>query len=206
MFKHLLLQKCDSGFSHLVKSFSRNKKAETLIFESKTINMLSKTIQEALNKQVQMEAESSQAYLAMASWAEIQPGLQGVTDFFYKQSDEERVHMLKLIRFINERGGYAIIPALEQPMVTFQSLTKVFAQFLQHELKVSNSINDLVFLSLAEKDYATHNFLQWYVNEQMEEERTARTLNDKLEMIGDDKSGLYLFDRDILNFVAKDKA
>ena len=68
--------------------------------------MLSKTIQEALNSQVQMEAESSQAYLAMASWAEIQPGLQGVTDFFYKQSDEERVHMLKLIRFVNERGGF----------------------------------------------------------------------------------------------------
>jgi ferritin len=67
--------------------------------------MLSKPIQEALNGQVQMEAESSQAYLAMASWAEIQPGLQGVTDFFYKQSDEERIHMLKLIRFVNERAG-----------------------------------------------------------------------------------------------------
>lgn len=166
--------------------------------------MLSKLIQEALNKQVQMEAESSQAYLAMASWAEIQPGLQGVTDFFYKQSDEERIHMLKLIRFINERGGFAVIPALEQPMVTFQSLRRVFEEFLKHELKVSNSINDLVHLSLTEKDYATHNFLQWYVNEQIEEEKTARTLNDKLEMIGDDKSGLYLFDRDIMNYRGKE--
>ena len=162
--------------------------------------MLSKSMQEALNKQVQMEAESSQAYLAMASWAEIQPGLQGVTEFFYKQSDEERIHMLKLIRFINERSGFAMVPALEQPMVTFQSLRRVFEEFLKHELKVSNSINDLVHLSLTEKDYATHNFLQWYVNEQIEEERTARTLNDKLEMIGDDKSGLYLFDRDIMNY------
>ena len=145
-----------------------------------------------------MEAESSQAYLAMASWAEIQPGLEGVTEFFYKQSDEERVHELKLIRFINERGGFATIPPLPQPMVTFQSLRRVFEEFLKHELKVSNSINDLVHLSLTEKDYATHNFLQWYVNEQIEEERTARNLNDKLEMIGDDKSGLYLFDRDIM--------
>lgn len=162
--------------------------------------MLSTAIQEALNKQVQMEAESSQAYLAMASWAEIQPGLEGVTEFFYKQSDEERVHMLKLIRFINERGGFAAVPALPQPMVTFQSLRRVFEEFLKHELKVSNSINDMVHLSLTEKDYATHNFLQWYVNEQIEEERTARTLNDKLELIGDDKSGLYLFDRDILNY------
>lgn len=162
--------------------------------------MLSNAIQEALNKQVQMEAESSQAYLAMASWAEIQPGLEGVTEFFYKQSDEERVHELKLLRFINERGGFGTVPPLPQPMITFQSLRRVFEEFLKHELQVSNSINDLVHLSLTEKDYATHNFLQWYVNEQIEEERTARTLNDKLEMIGDDKSGLYLFDRDILNY------
>jgi len=67
--------------------------------------MLSKTIQEALNNQVAMEATSSQAYLAMASWAEIQPGLDGVTEFFYQQSNEERVHMLKLIRYVNERGA-----------------------------------------------------------------------------------------------------
>ena len=145
-----------------------------------------------------MEAESSQAYLAMASWAEIQPGLQGVTEFFYKQSDEERIHMMKLIRFINERGGFAVVPALHQPIITFKSLKSVFEEFLKHELQVSDSINDLVHLSLTEKDYATHNFLQWYVNEQIEEERTARTLNDKLEMIGDDRSGLYLFDRDIM--------
>jgi len=162
--------------------------------------MLSKAIQDALNKQVQMEAESSQAYLAMASWSEIQPGLEGVSNFFYKQSDEERIHMLKLVRFINERGGFAVVPRLEQPTLTFTSLKKLFEEFLKHELKVSDSINDLVHLSLTEKDYATHNFLQWYVNEQIEEERTARTLNDKLELIGDDKSGLYLFDRDIMNY------
>ncbi len=87
-------------------------------------------------------------------------------------------------------------------MLTFQSLRKVFEEFLKHEIKVSNSINDLVHLSFTEKDYATHNFLQWYVNEQIEEEKLARTMNDKLEMIGDDKSGLYLFDRDIMNYRA----
>ncbi|HCF64013.1 MAG TPA: ferritin [Ferruginibacter sp.] len=162
--------------------------------------MLSKPIQDALNKQVQMEAESSQAYLAMASWAEIQPGLEGITEFFYQQSDEERVHMLKLIRFINERGGFAVVPSLEQPIITFKSIKNVFEEFLKHELKVSTSINDLVHLSLSEKDYATHNFLQWYVSEQIEEERVARTLNDKLELVGDDKGGLYLFDRDIMNY------
>lgn len=161
--------------------------------------MLHKNIQEALNNQVKLEAASSQAYLAMAVWAEIQPGLDGVSEFFFQQSDEERIHMLKLIRFINERGGFAAVPALEQPMVTFPSLKKLFEEYLKHELQVSASINDLVDLALKEKDYATHNFLQWYVSEQIEEEKTARVLNDKLEMIGEDKSGLYLFDRDVLN-------
>lgn len=160
--------------------------------------MLSKSMQQALNEQILMEAQSSQAYLAMASWAEIQPGLKGVTEFFFRHSDEERMHMLKLIHYVNERGGFALIPALQQPALTFVSLKKAFEELLKHELNVSESINDLVDISLKEKDYATHNFLQWYVMEQMEEERLARECNDKLEMIGDDKSGLYLFDRDIM--------
>ncbi|MFZ4753917.1 MAG: ferritin [Chitinophagaceae bacterium] len=161
--------------------------------------MLSQTMQEALNKQVSLEASSSQAYLAMASWAEIQPGMDNVAEYFYMQSEEERIHMLKLMRFINERGGYALVPALAQPIVTFKGLKNMFESFLQHEVEVSNSINELVDLTLKEKDYATHNFLQWYVSEQIEEEKSARILNDKLELIGEDKSGLYLFDRDILN-------
>jgi len=160
--------------------------------------MLSKSMQQALNEQILMEAQSSQAYLAMASWAEIQPGLKGVTEFFFRHSDEERMHMLKLIHYVNERGGFALIPALQQPALTFVSLKKAFEELLKHELNVSESINELVDIALKEKDYATHNFLQWYVMEQMEEERLARECNDKLEMIGDDKSGLYLFDRDIM--------
>lgn len=159
--------------------------------------MLSKSMQDALNNQVKLEASSSQAYLAMASWSEIQPGLDGVAEFFFLQSEEERVHMLKLMRFINERGGFAIVPVLDQPIVTFKGLKSMFEDFLNHEINVSNSINELVDMALKEKDYATHNFLQWYVSEQIEEEKTARILNDKLEMIGEDKSGLYLFDRDI---------
>ena len=161
--------------------------------------MLSKKMQDALNAQVLMEAESSQVYLAMASWAEIQPGIDNVTSFFYRHSDEERMHMLKLIHFINERGGFAVIPALKQPNLTYPSIHHAFKELLNHEILVSESINNLVDIALSEKDYATHNFLQWYVAEQMEEEALARILNDKLEMIGDDKGGLYLFDRDILN-------
>ena len=162
--------------------------------------MLSQILQEALNKQVALEAASSQAYLAMASWADIQPGLEGVTEFFYSQSEEERVHMLKLIKYINERGGFGIIPRLEQPIITFQSVNRVFEEFLRHEKMVSESINSLVHMAFQEQDYATHNFLQWYVAEQIEEERLARVLNDKLELIGEDKSGLYLFDRDIMRY------
>jgi ferritin len=134
----------------------------------------------------------------MASWSEIQPGLDNVAEYFFQQSEEERVHLLKLMRFINERGGFALVPTLEQPIVTFKSLTSMFEDFLEHEINVSNSINELVDQALKEKDYATHNFLQWYVSEQIEEERSARVLNDKLQLIGDDKSGLYLFDRDIM--------
>jgi len=161
--------------------------------------MLTKKMQEALNRQVQIEAQSSQVYLAMASWAEIQPGIDNVTAFFYRHSDEERMHMLKLIHFINERGGFAVVPALEQPTLTYPSIKHAFKELLNHEIMVSESINNLVDIALQEKDYATHNFLQWYVAEQIEEEALARTLNDKLEMIGDEKSGLYLFDQDILN-------
>lgn len=161
--------------------------------------MLSQSMQEALNNQVRLEASSSQAYLAMASWCEIQAGLDNIAEYFYQQSEEERLHMLKLMRFINERGGFALVPALEQPIVTHKGLKSMFEEFLKHEINVSNSINELVDLALKEKDYATHNFLQWYVSEQIEEEKSARILNDKLEMIGEDKSGLYLFDRDILN-------
>ncbi|MCS6822891.1 MAG: ferritin [Cytophagaceae bacterium] len=161
--------------------------------------MMNQQMMDSLNNQVKMEAESSQAYLALASWADAQPGLDGVAEFFYRQSDEERMHMIKLMKYINERGGFAIIPALSQPQITYVSLKSAFDLFLKHELKVSESINDLVETALKVKDYATHNFLQWYVNEQMEEERVARLLNEKLELIGEDKSGLYLFDRDILS-------
>ncbi len=160
--------------------------------------MLSKKMQEKLNEQIKIEAESSQVYLAMASWAEIQPGIDNVTAFFYQHSEEERQHMLKLIHFVNERGGFATVPALPQPQLTFPSIKHAFAALLKHEEFVSESINKCIEVSLEEKDYATNNFLQWYVAEQIEEEALARTMNDKLELIGDDKSGMYLFDKDIL--------
>ena len=158
--------------------------------------MLSERMQTVLNNQIRIEAESSQIYLAMASWAEIQ-GLEGVSEFMYAQSDEERMHMLKLFKYINERGGHSIFSKLNAPDVEFGSIKEMFETLFNHEIFVSQSINELVHISLEEKDYATHNFLQWYVAEQIEEEAQARTILDKINLIGDDKGGLYLFDNDI---------
>ena len=158
--------------------------------------MLSNKIEEALNNQVTIEAESSQVYLAMASWAE-NLGFEGVSQFMYAHSDEEREHMLKLIKFINERGGHAKVSQLSAPPTEFGSFKDMFQTLFDHEVMVSKAINDLVDVSLQEKDYATHNFLQWYVSEQIEEEALARNILDKINLIGDDKSGFYLFDNDI---------
>jgi ferritin len=158
--------------------------------------MLSKKVAEALNKQIELEASSSQFYLAMASWAETQ-GLNGIATFLYHHSDEERLHMLKLVKFINERGAHGLVPALKQPPAEFKSVKSVFEQVLNHEIKVTNEINRLVDTCLKEKDYTTHNFLQWYVSEQIEEEALARRIVDKLKLIGEDKGGIYFFDRDL---------
>jgi ferritin len=158
--------------------------------------MLSKSIEKCLNRQIELEFESSQYYLSMASWAQ-RHGYTGITSFLYLQSDEERSHMLKLFHFVNDRGGHAVVPALSAPIKDFESVKDLFQKVLDHEQLVSREINELVDACLKEKDYATHNFLQWYVAEQIEEEKSAQTLLDKLSMIGNDKGGLYLFDRDL---------
>ena len=163
--------------------------------------MLSKKLEVALNKQIQIEAESSQIYLSMASWSEVK-GLEGISGFMYAHSDEERMHMLKLVKFVNERGGHAEIPQLAAPEKEFGSFKKMFEKLFEHELFVSETINELVHITLEEHDYATHNFLQWYVAEQIEEEALARTILDKINLIGEDKGGLYLFDRDVQQITA----
>jgi ferritin len=120
-----------------------------------------------------------------------------VIEVFVEQADEERMHMLKLVKYVNERGGHAIVTDLKAPKTTYGTMKEMFEELYKHELFVSNSINELVHVTFEEKDYATHNFLQWYVAEQIEEEAQAKTILDKINLIGDDKGGLYLFDRDI---------
>jgi len=159
--------------------------------------MITPRIESELNKQVLSEAYSSQLYLSMAIWAETQ-GFEGVASFMFKHSDEERAHMLKLVKFINERGGTAAVPPLDAPPSNWDRLLSVFQDLLDHEIEITQKINELVKATLEEQDYTTQNFLQWYVSEQIEEEALARTILDKLKILGDTPgSGLYMFDRDV---------
>ncbi len=165
---------------------------------------MNERVEKALNDQIEKEASSSQFYLAMASWAE-ENGLEGTASFLYEHSDEERFHMLKLIKFVNERGGSARVPGTTEPPNEYNTLKNVFELLLEHEIKVTESINELVDICLQEKDYTTHNFVQWYVSEQLEEEALARTILDKLTLIGGDSAGLYMFDRDLQQTAAAAK-
>lgn len=159
--------------------------------------MLNKKVEDLCNRQVEREGYSSNLYLAMASWAETN-GFSGVAGWLYAQSDEERMHMLKFIKYINERGGKAIMPALKKPPVEFNTIQEAFAEVLKHEEFVTASINEIVALTLVEKDFNTHNFLQWFVMEQVEEEASARTILDKIKLLGN--NNLYELDRDIMTF------
>jgi ferritin len=132
----------------------------------------------------------------MASWAETN-GFSGVAAWLYSQSDEERIHLLKFIKYVNERGGKAVMPALKKPPAEFKSVEEVFKEVLKHEEFVTASINEIVALTLEEKDFNTHNFLQWFVMEQVEEEASVRIVLDKIRLVG--KNNMYQFDRDILS-------
>lgn len=158
--------------------------------------MLKKKIEDICNRQVEREGYSSNLYLAMASWAE-NNGYNGVAAWLYAQSEEERGHMLKFIKYINERGGKTIVPAFKKPPVDYQSVEEMFNEVLKHEQFITSSINEIVELSLQEKDYSTNNFLQWFVTEQVEEEASVQQIIDKVRLVG--KNNMYQFDRDIIN-------
>ena len=164
--------------------------------------MLSEKMLNILNEQVSKEAYASHLYLAMASWADVQ-GLEGISAWFYAQAEEEREHMLKFIHYINERGGHAIVPVIEQPPKEFKSIKELFDASLEHEQMVTAAINDIVSLALEEKDYTTNNWIQWFVDEQLEEETSVQAIIDKLNILGD--HNLYIFDRDIMSMRGHEK-
>jgi len=152
-------------------------------------------VETALNQQVEKECYSSQLYLSMAVWAE-NKGFGGIAKWLYAQAEEERMHMLKFIHYINERGGSAVISEIKKPPFEFNNVKDLFKEVLKHEQFISKSINDIVGICFEEKDFTTQSYIQWFVNEQIEEEASVRGINDKLAML--DNDNLYIFDRDIM--------
>lgn len=164
--------------------------------------MISKKVEEAINRQIRNEEHSARIYMAMASWCETK-GYRGAAAFLYKQSDEERMHQLKFIKFLNDRGGYAQLQALEVPNAEYSSLLEVFKNVLRHEEFVTAAINEIYAITIDEKDYTTGNFLQWFINEQIEEESTAHTILDKINLVGDDKAGMFHIDKELETMAAQ---
>lgn len=167
--------------------------------------MILKKVEETLNNQISLEGYSSQLYLAMASWAE-KSGYNSTAKFLYAHAEEERMHMLKLFSYINDRGGHAIVPGVDKPPFEYDSVFEVFKKIYDHEVMISKTINELVGICVDERDFTTQNFLQWYITEQIEEENLARAILDKLELLGDDKARLFLFERDLNSIIAENTA
>lgn len=162
-----------------------------------TKNMLNNKVEEILNAQIEKEGYSSHLYLAMASWAESE-GYPGIAKWLYAQSEEEREHMLRIIAYVNEREGHASIPPMKDVPKAQKGIREMFESILEHERYISKSINEIVDLTLQVKDYTTHNWVQWFVSEQIEEEAQVVNILDKLKLLGG--QGWYIFDRDIMSF------
>ncbi len=158
--------------------------------------MLTDKVLNALNQQLNGEANAAYSYLAMAAYfeAETRPGM---AHWMKIQAQEEREHMMKLYGYIHERGGRVTLQAIQKPSGSWASPLAAFEDALAHEQRVTRSIEALIELAIQEKDYATQAFLQWFVTEQVEEESTARDLITSLKRIGDDNRGLFLLDREL---------
>lgn len=167
--------------------------------------MISKSMETALNKQIELEAYASFLYLSMASWCD-KEGLNGCAAFMHRQSDEERVHMLKIVHYLSEIDGHALTPGVQQPPHEFESVQKMFEMVYAHEQKVTKSIHSLVELSNKEDDYTTLNFLQWYITEQREEEALMRSILDKIKLIGTGPMSLYYIDKEIQKINSQEMA
>ena len=155
---------------------------------------ISKNMQKALNNQISLEASASNSYMAMASWCEI-TGYEGGSGFFYAQSEEERTHMLKFIHYLNNLGIPAVIPATKSPASNFKSLESILKIALKNEQAVTAAIHKMVEISQKDKDHSTYAFLEWFVNEQVQEETKFETLLQKFELIGRDKIAINEIDK-----------
>src|SRR3712207_5398583 len=158
--------------------------------------MLGKAIQDAMNEQMKNEFYSAYQYLSMAAYCESE-NLPGFAHWMRAQAREEIEHAIKFYDFILDRNGRVVLGALEEPVVEFGSPLDVFERALEHEQRVTAMINDLYGLAVRESDYASQTFLQWFVTEQVEEEKNAGDVVETLKMIGDKSEALFLLDREL---------
>jgi len=155
---------------------------------------ISKNMQTALNNQIALEANASNSYMAMASWCEV-TGYEGASSFFYAQSEEERTHMLKIVHYVNNLGIPALIPATKLPASSFKSLESILKTALNSEQTVTAAIHKMVEIAQKDKDHSTYAFLEWFVNEQVQEETKFETIIQKFELIGRDKLAINEIDK-----------
>lgn len=158
--------------------------------------MLSKNLQDLLNAQINREFYSSNLYLQMSAWAD-QEGLEGTASFLQTQADEEMMHMRKMFDFLNESDALPALGAIEAPPTQFDGIADLFQQIYDHECHITKCINEIVHAAFTEQDYSTFNFLQWYVAEQREEEHLAKSILDKIKLIGTTGEALFFLDREV---------
>ncbi len=161
-------------------------------------------MKKALNDQVALEVLASNSYLAMASWCEV-TGYQGGADYFYAQSDEERTHMLKIVHYLNDVGATATISAIKAPTASYKSLEGLIKTALKNEQTVTKAIHKMVEITQKEKDHSTYAFLEWFVNEQVQEETKFETLLQKFDLIGRDKIAINEIDKILASDAASPK-
>ncbi len=157
---------------------------------------IKKEMQDAINDQINAEMFSANLYLSMATWFDSED-LPGFSNWMRCQYMEETMHAMKFYNFVDERGGKGEIKALEAPDTTWNSYVEAFEAVVKHEEYISDRINKLVTLSRKIEDYATENFLMWYVTEQVEEEDTANQILVKLKRLKDDSNGLLRYDTEM---------
>jgi ferritin len=158
--------------------------------------MISKKMEKALNEQVNAELYSAYLYLSMEAYFKSQ-NLNGFANWMRVQTQEEMMHAMKIYEFINERGGRITLKVIDGPQTKWDSPLALFKEVYTHEQKVTGLINNLVDLAIEEKDHATNTFLQWFVNEQVEEEASADQVVQQLKMMEKAPGGVFMLDREL---------
>ncbi len=158
--------------------------------------MIKKTVEKAINNQINAELYSAYLYLSMSAYFEAK-NLSGFAHWMNVQAQEEVNHALKFYNYIFERGGNVTLKSIDGPPAEWKSPLDVFESIYKHEVKVTGLIHNLVHLARSEKDVATENFLMWYIDEQVEEESSADEIVQKLKLIKESPQGLFMIDREL---------